>query len=81
MKRHYCGRIGPSMMLLLCGCADFTRWVRQYTYPPEFRYIESHELRSEMPQLASHSRAINQLCNLAMALRSTGRRSMRTLKP
>jgi len=45
----------------LFGCADFARWVRQYTYPPEFRYVERHEVRSTMRQLAFHSRELNQL--------------------
>jgi hypothetical protein len=43
------------------GCADVARWVRQYTYPPEFRYIERDEVRSTMRELASHSRELNQL--------------------
>ena len=47
--------------LQLMGCADFARWVRQYTYPPEFRYIERDEVRSTMRQLAFHSRELNQL--------------------
>jgi hypothetical protein len=45
----------------LFGCADVARWVRQYTYPPEFRYIERDEVRSTMRELASHSRELNQL--------------------
>ena len=45
----------------LFGCADFARWVRQYTYPPEFRYVERHEVRSTMRQLAFHSRQLNEL--------------------
>jgi len=49
------------IMLQLIGCADFARWVRQYTYPPEFRYIERDEVRSAMRQLAFHSRELNQL--------------------
>lgn len=47
--------------MLLFGCADFSRWLRQYTYPPEFRYIEREEVRAIMHQLASHSQALNQL--------------------
>ncbi|MBM2805701.1 MAG: hypothetical protein HW419_3594 [Deltaproteobacteria bacterium] len=47
--------------LELSGCADFARWVRQYTYPPEFRYIERDEVRSTMRELAFHSRELNQL--------------------
>ena len=49
------------IMLQLIGCADFARWVRQYTYPPEFRYIERDDVRSTMRQLAFHSRELNQL--------------------
>lgn len=47
--------------LELSGCADFARWVRQYTYPPEFRYVERDEVRSTMRELALHSRELNQL--------------------
>ncbi len=47
--------------LQLLGCADFARWLRQYTYPPEFRYVEGDEVRGAMRELASHSRQLNQL--------------------
>lgn len=47
--------------LLLSGCADMARWVRQYTYPPEFRYVEREEIAGIMRQLAAHSRQLNQL--------------------
>jgi hypothetical protein len=43
-----------------CGCADFARWMRQYTYPPDFRYIERDQLRSAMWQLARHVRELDQ---------------------
>ena len=45
----------------LSGCADLARWVRQYTYPPEFRYVERDEVRAAMRQLALHSRQLNEL--------------------
>jgi hypothetical protein len=48
-------------MLQLTGCADFARWVRQYTYPSEFHYLERDEIRSAMNRLAFHSRELNQL--------------------
>jgi len=48
----------------LSGCADLARWVRQYTYPPEFRYIERDEIRGTMRELASHSHQLNQLMHL-----------------
>lgn len=47
--------------LHLSGCADFARWVRQYTYPPEFRYVERAEVRATMRELAAHSHQLNQL--------------------
>lgn len=47
--------------LHLSGCADVARWVRQYTYPPEFRYVEHDEVRATMRELAAHSRQLNQL--------------------
>ena len=45
----------------LFGCADVARWARQYTYPPDFRYIERDDVRSAMRQLAHHSRELNRL--------------------
>ena len=51
--------------LQLMGCADFARWVRQYTYPPEFHYLERDEVRAAMRQLAFHSRELNQLIQSA----------------
>ena len=45
----------------LFGCADVARWVRQFTYPPDFRYIERDEVRSAMRQLAHHARELNRL--------------------
>jgi len=51
-------------LLFLCtlfaACADWARWTRQYTYPPDFRYIERDQLRSAMGQLASHVRGLDQ---------------------
>ena len=49
------------LLFQLMGCADFARWVRQYTYPPEFRYRERDEIRTAMSRLAIHAREINQL--------------------
>lgn len=45
----------------LLGCAGAAKQVRQFTYPPDFRYITREELRSTMWQLAYHSRELNQL--------------------
>jgi hypothetical protein len=55
------GLFAALLALSLMGCADFARWLRQYTYPPEFRYLEREEVRATMHQLASHSHALNQL--------------------
>lgn len=44
----------------MTACAGWARWTRQYTYPPDFRYIEREQLRSAMVQLASHVRALDQ---------------------
>jgi len=53
-----------AIALILCGvatgCADFARWTRRYTYPPDFRYIERDQLRSAMGQLARHVRELDQ---------------------
>ncbi len=46
------------MAFQMFGCADFARWVRQYTYPAEFRYLERDEVRSTMRELAFHSREL-----------------------
>jgi hypothetical protein len=53
------------LFFICAGCSHFTRWVRQYTYPPDFRYIERDQLRSTMWQLAYHSRELNRLMRLA----------------
>ena len=49
------------IVLELSGCADIARWARQYTYPPEFRYIERDAVRSTMRDLAVHARELNDL--------------------
>ena len=50
--------------LQLAACSDVARWVRQYTYPPEFRYIERDEVRAAMRELAAHSHQLNQAMRL-----------------
>jgi hypothetical protein len=55
---------GRLMVLLyicaqLQGCAGFARWLRQYTYPPDFRYIEREQLHSAMWRLAYHVRELD----------------------
>ena len=45
----------------LSGCSDLARWVRQYTYPPEFRYVDRDEVRGTMRVLAAHAREVNQM--------------------
>jgi hypothetical protein len=54
--------LAPLVIALNCaaGCADVARWVRPYTYPPEFRYIERDQLRSAMGQLARHVRELDE---------------------
>src|SRR5512142_2264817 len=46
------------------GCAAFGPWVRQYTYPPDFRYITPEQLHSTMWQLAYRSRELHRLMSL-----------------
>lgn len=53
--------LSALIALELSGCADFARSVRQFTYPPEFRYLERDEVRSTMRELAFHSRELNHL--------------------
>jgi hypothetical protein len=60
-KMAYRWAISGLIVISLTGCADIARWVRQYTYPPEFRYIEGEEVRTAMRQLASNSRQLNLL--------------------
>jgi hypothetical protein len=50
----------PAWLALATGCADLAPWVRQYTYPPDFHYIERDQLRSVMWQLARHVRELDQ---------------------
>jgi hypothetical protein len=65
MKTKVCLIILALLSLQLLGCADFAGWVRQYTYPPTFRYITDEQLRSTMWRLAYHSRELRELMTSA----------------
>ncbi len=56
------------IVLQLLGCAEFAGWVRQYTYPPEFHYIDRAEVRATMHELAAHSRELSQLIKLSNSI-------------
>jgi hypothetical protein len=64
-------KTSSAVALILCGliagCADLARWTRQYTYPPDFRYIERDQLRSTMRQLAYHVRELDREIHSAAA--------------
>ena len=45
----------------LTACAGFPAWLRQYTYPPDFKYITQEQLRSTMWQLAQEVRELQVL--------------------
>jgi hypothetical protein len=47
-------------ILQLSSCSEFACWLRQYTYPPDFRYIERDQLRSTMWQLARQVQALDE---------------------
>lgn len=64
MKKRLGFAVSFLFWLQVSGCADFARWLRSYTYPPDFRYIERDKLRSTMWQLAFHSRELNRLMGL-----------------
>ncbi len=49
------------IIVQLSGCSDLSRWVRQYTYPAEFRYVEGDQVRGIMRVLAAHAREVNLL--------------------
>jgi hypothetical protein len=55
--------VAPILLLacFLAACAGFAERLRRHTYPPNFKYIEKHEVRSAMWQLASE---VNQLDDL-----------------
>src|SRR6185295_704091 len=54
--------LGACLLALqVASCADFSAWVRQYTYPPTFHYITDEQLPSTMWRLAFHSRELRQL--------------------
>ena len=53
--------LAASIAIVMMGCVDFARSVRQYTYPPEFRYLETDQVRLTMRQLAFHSRELSRL--------------------
>ena len=46
---------------LLVGCADLPKYLRRHTYPPDFKYIERHDVRSAMWQLARDVAALDKL--------------------
>lgn len=39
-------------LLFITACADVARNVRKVTYPPDFKYVTTEELRSNMQRLA-----------------------------
>jgi len=45
----------------IVGCHGSTAHIRQYTYPPDFRYIEQHELSTAMGRLAVGVDGLNRL--------------------
>lgn len=53
--------LAMAMGVQLSGCSDLARWVRQYTYPQEFHYVEREDVRGPMRALATHSRELNDL--------------------
>lgn len=42
----------PAFMFVLSGCSDVAPVVREFTYPPDFKYVSGQALRSSMDQLA-----------------------------
>lgn len=58
-KTFFMGISSVLLGFLLVGCsAKMAENVRKVTYPPEFRYIEPQELRSDMARLAQHLRTL-----------------------
>ena len=49
-----------AIAAVLSGCARFAEWVRQYTYPPNFNYITTEQLRSTMWLLAKDVRELEE---------------------
>lgn len=60
-------RPGRAVSVLLWICSTAALWgcsseqIRELTYPPDFNYISSTELRSVMAQIAAEIRALNAL--------------------
>jgi hypothetical protein len=50
---------GLLLAFALSACASFAASLRQYTYPPDFKYIPRYEIRSTMWQLASEVRELD----------------------
>jgi len=65
MKPGLCFGIFLTLTMAASGCGGFGKWLRQYTYPPDFRYITPEELHSTMWQLAYHSRELHRLMRLS----------------
>jgi len=55
-----------GLAVAILGCRGSASRIRAYTYPPDFRYIEQHELSSAMGRLAVAVERLNAL------LRTTG---------
>ena len=49
-----------STVLAIGGCSDFAPVVREFTYPPDFKYVSGQELRSRMDQLAYQLQLLDQ---------------------
>ena len=50
--------LGLLAVFAFSGCANFSAWLRRYTYPPSFNYITAEQLRSTMWQLARDVREL-----------------------
>jgi hypothetical protein len=55
------------------ACADLPARVRKHTYPPDFNYITTQQLRSTMWQLAERIERLNQILRLAGPISETER--------
>ena len=53
--------LGFSLFAGLSACGDTAALVRKVTYPPDFKYVSTAELRSSMDQLAFQLQLLDQM--------------------
>jgi hypothetical protein len=64
---------------LLVSCADLPKFLRRHTYPPDFKYIERHDVSSAMWQLARDVTVLDRLMRQSGSVDAVRRAKARRL--